>query len=102
MKKLLFAALAILGFSTATLAQVAPAVKQAATDKKMEVVKKVAPAKVVAMDKAKQAAVAPVKAGTGVVLKADGTPDKRYKNAGDAKVPLKKDGTPDKRFKANK
>lgn len=37
----------------------------------------------------------------GVVLKKDGTPDKRYKKA-PAAVPLKKDGTPDKRFKANK
>ena len=90
----------------------------------MEVVKKAEPAKVVPLEKAKAVAKAPnepkapkeakepkapkapkvVKAekptteGNGVVLKADGTPDKRYKNA----VPLKKDGTPDKRYKANK
>ena len=40
----------------------------------------------------------------GVVLKKDGTPDKRYKNAPSAAAagPLKKDGTPDKRYKANK
>lgn len=37
---------------------------------------------------------------TSVVLKKDGTPDRRYKNA--PKGPLKKDGTPDKRYKANK
>lgn len=33
----------------------------------------------------------------GVVLKKDGTPDKRYKQ----KVHLKKDGTPDRRYKEN-
>lgn len=33
-----------------------------------------------------------------VVLKKDGTPDKRYKTS----QHLKKDGTPDKRYKANK
>jgi hypothetical protein len=37
-------------------------------------------------------------------LKADGTPDKRYKENKTAATagPLKKDGTPDKRYKANK
>jgi hypothetical protein len=38
-------------------------------------------------------------------MKADGTPDKRYKdNKATAKAegPMKKDGTPDKRYKANK
>jgi len=39
---------------------------------------------------------------TGVVLKKDGSPDKRYKQTAPAAGPLKKDGTPDKRFKANK
>lgn len=34
---------------------------------------------------------------TGVKLKKDGTPDKRYKEA----KHLKKDGTPDKRYKEN-
>ncbi len=38
----------------------------------------------------------------GVVLKKDGTPDKRYKAKAEDKGPMKKDGTPDKRFKANK
>ncbi len=37
-----------------------------------------------------------------VVLKKDGTPDKRYKNNTTSKVHLKKDGTPDKRYKQNK
>ncbi len=36
----------------------------------------------------------------GVVLKKDGTRDKRYKQA--PAGPLKKDGTADKRYKANK
>lgn len=44
----------------------------------------------------KKAKVAPVK--SGVVLKKDGTPDKRYKQ----NKRLKKDGTPDKRYKENK
>ncbi len=39
-------------------------------------------------------------------LKADGTPDMRFKENKDKETkptgPLKKDGTPDKRFKANK
>ncbi len=44
----------------------------------------------------------PATARSGAVkLKADGTPDKRYK-ATSKNVPLKKDGTPDKRFKGNK
>ena len=34
----------------------------------------------------------------GVKLKADGTPDRRYKQA----KHLKKDGTPDRRYKENK
>jgi len=37
-----------------------------------------------------------------VVLKKDGTPDKRYKNSAKAAGPLKKDGTPDMRYKENK
>jgi len=38
-------------------------------------------------------------------MKANGTPDKRYKEnkaSSTAAGPLKKDGTPDKRYKANK
>ena len=38
----------------------------------------------------------------GVVLKKDGTPDKRYNKAAVKEGPLKKDGTADKRYKANK
>jgi hypothetical protein len=37
-----------------------------------------------------------------VVLKKDGTPDKRFKNSTSTAGPIKKDGTPDMRYKANK
>lgn len=39
---------------------------------------------------------------TKVVLKKDGTPDKRYKNTTVKKIVLKKDGTPDRRYKNSK
>ena len=42
------------------------------------------------------------KAETAVVLKKDGTADKRYTKKAAAAGPLKKDGTADKRYKANK
>jgi microcystin-dependent protein len=45
------------------------------------------------------------KTSSAVHVKADGTPDKRFKeNKTTVKTagPLKKDGTPDKRYKANK
>ncbi|MGI4021553.1 MAG: hypothetical protein ACRYFA_08615 [Janthinobacterium lividum] len=42
----------------------------------------------------------------GVIIKKDGTPDKRFKANQAAKPttagPMKKDGTPDQRYKANK
>lgn len=93
MKKLLIAVFCMLGFAGISSAQVAakkPAEKAAVT--------KPAEAKVVKMDKTKATAA------TGP-LKADGTPDKRFKQnkaTPAAAGPLKKDGTPDKRFKANK
>ena len=42
------------------------------------------------------------KTETKTVLKKDGTPDKRYKQAEKPKPVLKKDGTPDKRYKEKK
>ena len=45
------------------------------------------------------------KTSTAAHVKADGTPDKRYKEnkaTTKAATPLKKDGTPDMRYKANK
>lgn len=50
----------------------------------------------------KPAAAKPATANNGVVLKKDGTPDKRYKTAPATTGQVKKDGTPDKRYKANK
>ena len=90
MKKLLIAICFMLGFTGISSAQVAakkPVEKTTATK----------PATVVKMDKPKAIA------STGP-LKADGTPDKRFKEnkAATATVPLKKDGTPDKRYKVNK
>ena len=76
MKKILLALVVMLGLTTATFAQ----------DKKA--------------DKAASAQKAPVNK-----LKADGSPDMRYKeNKENTKKagPKKADGTPDMRFKANK
>lgn len=99
MKKVLsLIAIAAFGLSTAFAQVAAPA----ATAKKS--VKQTA--KVVKKEtKAAVANKADVKAKTtaaGVVLKKDGTPDKRYKAVGKAVGPTKKDGTPDMRYKANK
>ncbi|MBC7937464.1 MAG: hypothetical protein H7Y86_19125 [Rhizobacter sp.] len=119
MKKLIIAAISLLGFSAASFAQTANTAKRA-TAAKMQVVKK-PDTKVVAMKKVTQPTVTAAKptavtktvakpASTATVaktsttpLKKDGTPDKRFKASKSvASGPLKKDGTPDKRFKANK
>lgn len=95
MKKLLIAFAMLLGvssFATAQTPAAAQATKPAAT--------KSATAKPAAKAAEKPAAKPAATASNGVVLKKDGTPDKRYKNA--PAGPLKKDGTPDKRYKANK
>lgn len=82
MKKLLIAACMFLGLGTIASAQT---------------VKKAPAAKV---------APATTTTTTAAPLKADGTPDKRFKANKAAPAtpagPLKKDGTPDKRYKANK
>ncbi len=68
--------------------------------KKEQAKTKVAPAKAAEVMKApgKKA-----EAAKPVVLKKDGTPDKRFKNNETKPAgPLKKDGTPDMRYKANK
>ncbi len=107
MKKLLMAALVLIGFSAATLAQTTPAVKKTEPSK-VQVAKKTtpAPATVPAANKATSATTKPAAAvspGAAVPLKKDGTPDKRYKaNQGSTTGPVKKDGTPDMRYKANK
>ena len=82
MKKLFFLILAIVSLQFATFAQTKPAAAKPAT---------------------KAATAKPAKAAkdsAGVVLKKDGTPDKRYNKP--ATDHVKKDGTPDKRFKENK
>ncbi len=83
MKKLLFALLTGLLLNASAIAQTTKPAPAKATEIKAKVV--------------------PTKSATttAVVLKKDGTPDKRY-NTTAAKVPLKKDGTPDKRYKENK
>ena len=85
MKKIIILAVTLLMFTTLTIAQ---AVKKVEV-KKTETKTKVAP---------------PSKTVTTstVVLKKDGTPDKRYSNVSKTTGPLKKDGTLDKRFKKNK
>jgi Cu/Zn superoxide dismutase len=119
MKKLLsILAIAVLGIGT-TFAQTAvtvpaktaakvkvttakvPVVAKTETKKvetKVATVKTTAP--VVAKKEVKKVAVATNAAG--VKLKADGTPDKRYKAAAKVAGPTKKDGTADMRYKANK
>jgi hypothetical protein len=77
MKKLIFALIAIVGFAFASFAQ-------QETKKKVTTTKEVK------------------KTDTKVVLKKDGTPDKRYKENKTTKVILKKDGTPDKRYTKKK
>lgn len=93
MKKLLtLAAIALFGFST-TFAQTATTVKQA-------------PKKAVTATKTEAKKADKKVTTTTTKLKADGTPDMRYKENKTTKVvtagPKKKDGTADMRYKANK
>ncbi|WP_293871949.1 hypothetical protein [Flavobacterium sp.] len=82
MRKLMFAIMALVGFTLTSSAQQAPKkADKAAKETKAPAAKK-------------EEAKAP--------LKKDGTPDKRFKKKEEAKTPLKKDGTPDKRYKENK
>ena len=106
MKKLFVAFAFMLGFAGIASAQtkMAPAkVKEVTT--KTAVTTKTTPA---AASTTKTPAAVKTPAATkattttdAVKLKADGTPDKRYK-AATTKGPVKADGTPYKRFKANK
>jgi len=81
MRKLIFAVIALLGFSITTSAQQGVAKKAKKTEKAVKEIKKTE---------------------EKVILKKDGTPDKRFKENKKPQVPLKKDGTPDKRYKENK
>lgn len=78
-----------LGLGLATAQQAQPATAKVAPASKNSAVQK-------SGDKKTEAAATTAK--SGVKLKKDGTPDKRYK----ANQKLKKDGTPDKRYKENK
>jgi len=108
MKKLFLAAVMMTAFASFSFAQTKPAATDKAASKKE--VKKTATAAPVAATTAtttakpaaKPAAAAKPTASKEVVLKKDGTPDKRYKTAPKAAGPTKKDGTPDKRYKENK
>ncbi len=114
MKKVLIAFVLFIGFSLHSMAQ---AVKK--NDDKLKTVpaaKSATSAKVVEMPKTtaktpatvKPVATAPVvvksqpaNTKTSIVLKKDGTPDKRYNTTTPA-GPVKKDGTPDMRYNKNK
>lgn len=86
MKKLLLSLLASLAICFCTEAQRSPANKAKAPAQASSV--KATTVKAKSSEVTKQT----------VVLKKDGTPDKRYSSS----RKLKKDGTPDKRFKSNK
>ena len=98
MKKLISAMSILIGLGLANAQQVQPSKSATPTVKvvKAEQHKKDAPAKVKADKKVKTVSVN--SQNSGVKLKKDGTPDKRYKKA----KHLKKDGTLDKRYKENK
>jgi hypothetical protein len=107
MKKLVFTIVVLLGFTFTTIAQDN---SKKALKKTETVVKKVGKEGKTVITKTKKTTVVLKKDGTldkryknttasGVVLKKDGTPDKRYKNNTVKKVVLKKDGTPDRRYK---
>ena len=109
MKKLFLAAVMMIGFAGISFAQTAKpadtkAKKPAATSATKSTVA-ATPATTPATKpaaKASPATAAKPVASKDVVLKKDGTPDKRYKAAPKTTGPTKKDGTPDKRFKENK
>lgn len=87
MKKFLTALSVVLGLGLASAQQVQPAASAA----------KAVPAAKAAKAEAQKEPKAAVAAKPAVVMKKDGTPDKRYK----ANKHLKKDGTPDRRYKTN-
>lgn len=88
MKKLILSLVFLLGFTMMTSAQqiTTKTVKKTETKTKVKAETKAAKTKTTTNSK--------------VVLKKDGTPDKRYKKT--ITVVTKKDGTPDMRYKENK
>ena len=108
MKKVILAIVALLGFTVSGFAQTeAKKAVQKSQAVAKEVKKDVKAAEAKAAEaKAREARAAEAKAREAkakeakdakVVLKKDGTPDKRYKEG--KRVKLKKDGTPDRRYK---
>ncbi len=105
MKRVLIAALALVGFSAASFAQTTPAVKKNEPSK-MQVVKtttgmKVA-GKTVAMNKVTKPTIPAITKTTVVKTKTTSAIAKPVVVAKTNAVTLKKDGTPDKRYAANK
>lgn len=98
MKKLITAMSLLIGLGLANAQQAQPAKSTSQPVKAVKVNqhKKEMPAKAEADKKVKTVSVN--SENSGVKLKKDGTPDKRYKKA----KHLKKDGTQDKRYKENK
>lgn len=82
----------------ATTLHAVPA-KTTTTVTKTAVVKPMTPVAKVSSSVAAKPKVAVTTKSTAVVLKKDGTPDKRFKAV---TSPVKKDGTPDMRYKQNK
>ncbi len=105
MKRVLIAALALVGFSAASFAQTIPAVKKNEPSK-MQVVKKTTDitivGKAVAMNKVTNPTVPTITKATIVKTKIPPVVSKPVALAKTSAVPLKKDGTPDKRYAANK
>ncbi len=122
MKKLILGVAMMIGFISFTTAQkvVAPATTKK-VEKKVTQAKPVTPVATTVQPVVKKPVVTTVKPVTkpavktttvvntkttttqGVVLKKDGTPDKRFKTTvTKEKGPVKKDGTADMRYKANK
>ena len=108
MKKILIGLIVLISFGATGIAQVTKSVKK--TEDKMKVVpqaKPTTPAKVVQLPKSLSKTHPAEKSKTTVVanpviLKNDGTPDKRYKVNNTPTRPVKKDGTRDMRYKQNK
>lgn len=90
MKKICILILALLGFSLTSFAQQSPKITTTKTETVAQKAKK----------DGKKVITKTVE--TKVVLKKDGTPDKRYKKTKVEKIVLKKDGTPDRRYKNSK
>lgn len=99
MKKLIFTLIAFAGINAAMYAQTTTpkVITKTVTTAKPVVTTKMVTAKPVVAKPVVTAVVKPP-----VVLKKDGTPDKRYKATVTPAGPLKKDGTSDMRYKANK